>query len=69
MTRRSTGIDYCSRQMREQARALWGRDDPADAAGADDRKKQGNHVPREGHPARPPAPGDDRAFVRALFDN
>lgn len=56
-------------------RALWGRDDPADDApdaddeGADDRKKQGNHVPREGHPAGPPASDNDRAFVRALFDN
>lgn len=44
--------------MTEQAKALVGMDT--------DRKKNGNHVPREG--ANPPAKTDDeRAFVRDLF--
>ncbi len=57
---------------RAVSRALWGRDDPADdGKGTDDTedRKPGNYSPREGHPAGPPTPDDDRAFVRDLFDN
>lgn len=32
-----------------------------------DRKKQGNHVPREGTPPREPQPDDMREFTRKLF--
>ncbi len=65
------------RQMREQARALWGRDDPADdapdaAAEADEetptRQTDGPRVPREGTQPTPPPVDDDRQFVRDLFN-
>lgn len=37
-----------------------------EAAGKDNKQKQGNHVPREGI-TTPPAPDDARATVRGLF--
>lgn len=35
--------------------------------GEAERKKQGNHVPREGKSSTPSKDGDDREFVRQLF--
>ncbi len=53
---------------RAVSRALWGRDDTADDGKGTEHPKPG-YVAGEGHPPTPPTPGDDRAFVRALFDN
>ncbi len=56
--------------LRDNARALFATDHPADpdaesAEGAEQPKP--GYVAREGHPAGPPTPDDDRAFVRELF--
>lgn len=47
--------------LTKQAERLAGRED--------ERKKQGNHVPREGTPPREPQPDDLREFTRQLFQS
>jgi hypothetical protein len=54
-----TGSDEAT--LTRQAERLAGR--------SDERKKQGNHAPREGANTSTSKSGDEREFVRSLFAN